>query len=137
MDWAGYGGGLSERLVRVHEALQSGHYRARPVRRQWIAKSDGRQRPLGITCVEDKVVQQALVWILEAIYETDFLGFRKMDSVQAAVNMRRWMGCTWRLQPGKSVMCWMRILRPASIALSIRNCWRCWADGLRADGCCA
>lgn len=75
MDWAGYGGGLSERLVRVHEALQSGHYRARPVRRQWIAKSDGRQRPLGITCVEDKVVQQALVWMLEAIYETDFLGF--------------------------------------------------------------
>ena len=73
--WADYGEGLSERLVRLHEALHSGHYRARPVRRQWIAKSDGRQRPLGITCVEDKVVQQALVWLLEAIYENDFLGF--------------------------------------------------------------
>lgn len=71
----GYGEGLSERLVRVHAALHSGRYRARPVRRQWIVKSDGRQRPLGITCVEGKVVQQALVWVLEAIYETDFLGF--------------------------------------------------------------
>jgi RNA-directed DNA polymerase len=75
VNWADYGEGLSERLVRLHEALHSGRYRARPVRRQWIAKPDGRQRPLGITCVEDKVVQQALVWVLEAIYENDFLGF--------------------------------------------------------------
>ena len=90
MDWAGYGEGLSERLVRVHEALQSGRYRARTVRRQWIAKSDGRQRPLGITCVEDKVVQQALVWILEAIYEPRFhrhsFGFRRARSAHQALS---------------------------------------------------
>lgn len=75
VDWKAYGEGLAERLVRLHEAVQSGRYRAQPVRRQWIAKPDGRQRPLGIACVEDKIVQQALVWVLQAIFEVDFLGF--------------------------------------------------------------
>lgn len=75
VDWHAYGEGLMARLMGLHEAVQSDHYRPRPVRRRWIAKPDGRQRPLGITCVEDKIVQQALVWVLEAIYEVDFLGF--------------------------------------------------------------
>jgi group II intron reverse transcriptase/maturase len=59
----------------LHQLLQSGRYRPHPVRRQWIPKPDGRQRPLGVTCVEDKVVQKALGWVLEAIYEADFYGF--------------------------------------------------------------
>lgn len=75
LDWKAYGDGLTGRLVGLHEAVHSGRYRAQPVRRQWIPKLDGRQRPLGIACVEDKIVQQALVWVLEAIYEVDFLGF--------------------------------------------------------------
>lgn len=74
-DWASYGIDLDARLVRLHSALHTGRYRARPVRRQWIPKADGRQRPLGIACVEDKVVQQALMSVLTVIYEVDFLGF--------------------------------------------------------------
>lgn len=75
VDWRTYGEDLWGRLARLHHAVQTGRYRPRPVRRRWIAKPDGRQRPLGITCVEDKVVQQALTWVLEAIYEVDFVGF--------------------------------------------------------------
>jgi group II intron reverse transcriptase/maturase len=75
VDWQGYGEGLDGKLVDLHERLHSGRYRARPVHRVWIPKADGRKRPIGIASVEDKVVQQALVWVLEAIYEKDFVGF--------------------------------------------------------------
>ncbi|MGB5018146.1 MAG: group II intron reverse transcriptase/maturase [Candidatus Moraniibacteriota bacterium] len=74
-DWEAYGVVLSTRLVQLHEAVQSGRYRPQPVLRQWAQKPDGRKRPLGVTCVEDKIVQKALVWVLEAIFEVDFLGF--------------------------------------------------------------
>jgi group II intron reverse transcriptase/maturase len=73
--WQDYGqdleGNLEGLLARVH----SGAYRASPSRRVYIAKADGRQRPLGIATVEDKVVQRAVVEVLNAIYEEDFLGF--------------------------------------------------------------
>jgi group II intron reverse transcriptase/maturase len=55
--------------------LQRGAYRAKPVRRAYIAKADGRQRPLGVPTLEDKIVQRAVTEVLNAIYETDFLGF--------------------------------------------------------------
>lgn len=75
VDWYRYGEELLPRLNALHERLHQGRYRAQPVKRVWIEKTDGGQRPLGITCIEDKIVQQALVWVLESIYEEDFLGF--------------------------------------------------------------
>lgn len=74
-DWSRYGDNLLDNLTRVHGRLHSGRYRAKPVKRVWINKNNGEKRPIGITCVEDKVVQQALVWVLESIYEVDFKGF--------------------------------------------------------------
>ncbi len=73
--WEQYGEDLETRLQDLSERLKRGAYRAKPVKRVFIAKPDGRQRPLGVTAVEDKVVQRATVEVLNAIYETDFLGF--------------------------------------------------------------
>ena len=73
--WKAYRPHLEERLPELHKQVQEGRYRAKPSKRQWIAKSDGRQRPLGIAALEDKIVQQALVFVLQAIYEVDFLSF--------------------------------------------------------------
>ena len=75
MTWQQYGEGVEERLTDLHERLHRGAYRAQPSRRAYIAKADGRQRPLGIAALEDKVVQQAVVTVLNQIYEEDFLGF--------------------------------------------------------------
>jgi len=73
--WRHYGEDLEANLLDLSERLQRGAYRAKPVRRVFIPKADGRQRPLGVTTLEDKVVQRATVEVLNAIYETDFLGF--------------------------------------------------------------
>ncbi len=73
--WQEYETGLEERLVDLHDRVHRGAYRAQPSRRTYIPKSDGRQRPLGIAALEDKIVQQATVTILNQIYEEDFLGF--------------------------------------------------------------
>lgn len=59
----------------LHARLHSGAYRATPSGRVYIPRADGRQRPLGIASLEDKIVQQAVVTVLNAIYEEDFLGF--------------------------------------------------------------
>jgi group II intron reverse transcriptase/maturase len=73
--WRHYGEGLEEHLQDLSERLKRGAYRAKPVRRVYIPKADGRQRPLGVTTLEDKIVQRAAVEVLNAIYEVDFLGF--------------------------------------------------------------
>src|SRR5450631_3564944 len=73
--WQGYESGLEDRLVDLHGRVHRGTYRAQPSRRVFIPKADGRQRPLGIAAVEDKIVQQAVVTILNQIYEVDFKGF--------------------------------------------------------------
>ena len=72
--WQAYGEQLEQRLPKLHERVQSGRYRAKPSKRVWLPKSDGRKRPIGITALEDKIVQQAVVWVLIQIYEKDFLG---------------------------------------------------------------
>ena len=73
--WAEYGLELEDNLRDLHARVHRGSYRARPSRRVYIPKPDGRQRPLGIAALEDKLLQRALVEVLNAIYETDFVGF--------------------------------------------------------------
>ena len=73
--WRTYGEQLEDHLVDLSDRLRRGAYRAKPVRRVLIPKPDGRQRPLGVTTLEDKLVQRALVMVLNCIYEVDFLGF--------------------------------------------------------------
>lgn len=75
VSWREYEAGLEDRLTDLHSRVHRGAYRAQPSRRVFIPKPDGRQRPLGIASLEDKVVQQAVVTILNAIYEVDFKGF--------------------------------------------------------------
>src|SRR3954468_20854623 len=75
LTWREYETGLDGRLADLHSRVQRGAYRAQPSRRVYIPKADGRQRPLGIAALEDKIVQQAVVTILNQIYEVDFQGF--------------------------------------------------------------
>lgn len=75
LTWQDYASGLEERLQALHSRVHCGTYRALPVRRRFIPKPDGRQRPLGIAALEDKIVQRAVVTVLNAVYEEDFLGF--------------------------------------------------------------
>jgi RNA-directed DNA polymerase len=73
--WQEYENGLEDRLVDLYRRVHRGAYQALPSRRVYIPKPDGRQRPLGVAALEDKVVQQAVVTILNQIYEQDFRGF--------------------------------------------------------------
>ena len=75
VSWQEYEVGLEDRLVDLHSRVHRGTYRAQPSRRVYIPKADGRQRPLGIAALEDKIVQHAVVTILNQIYEVDFKGF--------------------------------------------------------------
>ena len=73
--WKHYGEQLGDNLQDLSHRLKRGAYRAKPVRRAYIEKADGRQRPLGVPALEDKIVQRAVVEVLGAIYEQDFVGF--------------------------------------------------------------
>ena len=98
--WKEYGEGLEERLIDLQDRIQGGRYRAKPSKRDWIAKPDGRQRPIGIASLEDKIVQKALVLVLQQIYEEDFLGFsygfrpersqhQALDALYVAITQRK------------------------------------------------
>jgi RNA-directed DNA polymerase len=105
--WQEYGRDLEGNLEDLHARLRRGAYRVKPSRRTYIPKPDGRQRPLGIAALEDKIVQRGTVEVLNAIYETDFLGFSYGFGLVAASMMRwtrsrsgsragGWAGCsTW------------------------------------------
>ena len=97
--WRDYEEGLMERIGKLWEAVQSGRYRALPSRRVYIPKADGKQRPLGIAALEDKIVQQAMVSVLTPIYETVFLGFsygfRPGRNQHQALDAL-WMGLHWK-----------------------------------------
>jgi RNA-directed DNA polymerase len=73
--WQSYGEKLEEKLKDLHERVHRGSYRSHPAKRSYIPKADGSRRPLSIWCLEDKIVQQAVVTVLGAIYEEDFVGF--------------------------------------------------------------
>jgi RNA-directed DNA polymerase len=75
LTWEAYDADLERNLADLHSRLHRGAYRALPSRRMYIPKSDGRQRPLAVAALEDKIVQRAVVALLNAIYEEDFLGF--------------------------------------------------------------
>jgi RNA-directed DNA polymerase len=73
--WQAYGADLEENLRDLSGRLRRGAYRAKPVRRAYVPKSDGKQRPIGLPTLEDKIVQRAVVEVMNAVYEVDFLGF--------------------------------------------------------------
>ena len=75
VSWEDYGEDLERKLEELHRKLHTEQYKPQPSKRIWIPKPDGKQRPVGMAAVEDKVVQQALLWIMENVYEEDFLGF--------------------------------------------------------------
>jgi RNA-directed DNA polymerase len=75
MTWEEYGRELEVRLQDLHGRVHRGVYRAQPSRRVMIPKSDGRQRPLGVASLEDKILQHAAGTVLNQIWEEDFLGF--------------------------------------------------------------
>src|SRR6516164_3122037 len=94
--WQAYGENLEEKLTDLHDRIHKGSYRARPARRTYIPKADGSQRPLAILCVEDKVVQQAVAMVLEAIYDGFSYGFRPgrgqhdaLDALHAGILRKR------------------------------------------------
>lgn len=98
--WQEYGQKLETNLEDLSDRLQRGAYRAKPVRRTYIPKADGRRRPIGIPTLEDKVVQRCTAEVLGAVFETDFLGFsygfrpgRKphdaLDAVTVGIKKRR------------------------------------------------
>ena len=103
--WRHYGEDLEANLQDLSGRLQRGAYRARPVRRTFIPKADGRQRPLGVPALEDKLVQRAVSAVLNALYEADFLGFsygfrpgrsphHALDALATGIHRRRvnWVG---------------------------------------------
>jgi hypothetical protein len=95
--WTEYETGLGERLKNLHSRVHRGTYRAQPSKRAYIPKADGRKRPLGIAALEDKIVQHAVVTVLNQIYEEDFLGFsygfrpgrRQHDALDALIMRKK------------------------------------------------
>ncbi len=75
VSWIDYERGHEERIADLHGRLHRGTYRVQPSKRIYIPKADGRQRPIGIASLEDKVVQKAVVWVMQCIYEQDFANF--------------------------------------------------------------
>jgi RNA-directed DNA polymerase len=112
-----YGENLSANLTDLHARVQSEQYRAQPSKRAWIPKSDGRRRPLGIAAVEDKIVQMATVWVLNAIYEQDFVnfsyGFRPGRGQHDAMDAP-WVGITQRKSGGRPAMVLQRRAQKSS-----------------------
>jgi group II intron reverse transcriptase/maturase len=103
--WQEYGNGLAEKLRNLKDRVHRGTYRAQPSRRIYIPKADGRERPLGIASLEDKVVQQAVVTVLNQIYEVDFLGFSY--GMRPGRNQHKALDALWVAFMDKKVVRWV------------------------------
>lgn len=95
-----YASNLDANLASLHDRFRTGAYRAPPVRRVYIPKPDGRMRPIGIPTLEDKILQRAVAWVMEAVYEQDFMdcsyGFRPGRSAHQALEaLRKMLMATW------------------------------------------
>jgi RNA-directed DNA polymerase len=141
--WREYEDGFADRIELLWNAVQSGRYRALPSRRVFIPKPDGRQRPLGIAALEDKIVQQAVVTVLTAIYEADFLGFsygfrpgrnqhHALDALCVGLTHKR---VNWVLDADIR-----SFLNPVSYCPLVHdvqpNSWPCWAITLMRSPFC-
>src|ERR1700686_842026 len=121
LSWKTYSAELEDNLRRLHQRLQRGSYRPVPARRVYIPKADGRQRPLGIAALEDKILQSALCEVLNAIYETDFVGFsygfrpgrNQHQALDAIVVGIRYKKVNW---------CWMRTYVDTSTPSPTNGC---------------
>lgn len=124
-----YGENLEDNLRDLHERLKSKRYRHQPIKRVYIEKEGGKKRPIGVSCIEDKIVQDSLRELLEAIYEHDFLpcsfGFRPgrsaHDALRALDNAVYHRGAKWVLE-ADIVSFFDRIDRKKLMELLQRRC---------------
>ena len=133
--WREYGEGLEGRIRELHGRVHRGSYRAQPSRRTYIPKDDGRMRPLGVAALEDKIVQQAVRWVIEAIYEEEFLGFNygfrpgrsqhnALDAIWVAIMQRK---VNWVYDAD---------VRGFSTRWSIHGSRSSWSTASQTSGCC-
>ena len=122
--WQEYESGFEDRLVNLHSQVHRGVYRAKPSRQMFIPKADGRQRPLGVAALEDKIFQQAVVTILNQIHEVDCkcfsYGFRPgriprqaLDALMVGVQRKRVTGCSmttlWLCRVLRLIQRWLKV----------------------------
>lgn len=112
--WQRYGERLEENLRDLHARVHRGAYRAKPTRRVYIPKADGRQRPLGIAAMEDKILQRAVAGVLNCIYECDFRGFSygfrpgrgahdALDALATGILRKKVNWCSMQTSVGSSI----------------------------------
>jgi len=119
--WRHYGEALDDKLQNLSHRLKRGAYRAKPVRRVYIPKADGRQRPLGVTALEDKLFQRATVEVLNQIYETDFLGFS--HGFRPGRSQHQALDALWYALDGRRVN-WVLDLDVRSFFDRLSHAWR-------------